>query len=429
MNNQPAEKISYNVPSLEFKEHTFENGLRLVMSRSDNIPMVSINTMFHIGSKDEEEGKSGLAHLFEHLMFEGSPNISKGKFDEILNQNGGDSNAYTTWDNTSYYLTLPSSHLELGLWLDSDRLSGFAIGEESLEIQKDVVLEEKLLYVDNSPYGSVEEESSKRLFTYSGYRRPIIGSMDDLKKVTVGDLKDFFNRHYVPNNAVISIVGDIDYDKTIRLVEKYYGGIPSGNIIQRKKIAEKDISGEIIHEMQDNIQLEGKFIFYRVPEAGTKDFYALNILNGILSEGESSRFFMELEYKNELVSECESNLYAMEHEGIFCINALAMKGKSLKEIGNKIDDIIENIKNGNISDGEMTKVKNKIESYYNSKRQSIVSLSDKFSYFKTFFGDCSKINFEIIDFLSVTKEDVIRSASKYLNQNQRVVLNYYPKKN
>lgn len=428
MTNQLAEKIRFEVPSLEYKEHMFGNGLRLIMSRQGNIPMVAVNTTFHIGSKDEDENLTGLAHLFEHLMFEGSPNIPKGKFDEILNQNGGESNAYTSWDSTSYFVALPSNHLEVGLWLDSDRIAGFGISKESLEIQKDVVLEEKLLYVDNSPYGSVEEESSKRLFKSSGYKWPIIGNMDDLRKVTLDDIENFFEMYYKPNNAVISVVGDIDYDKTLRLVEKYYGDIKPGKHIERRKFDEESIMTEIREDIYDNIQLDGKFIFYRLPEMGTDDYYAINILNGILSEGDSSRFYQELEYKNELVSECDTNLYGMEKASLFCISAIAMKGKSTEEIETRIDSIIEDIKKGNIDENEITKVKNKIETYYNSRRQSMISLADKFSFFKTFYNDCEKINFEIADYLQVTKDDIVESTNKYLNKNQRVVLNYFPKK-
>ena len=431
MTNQSAEKIRYDVPSeipsIEFREETLDNGLKVVMSRHGGIPMVAVNTTFHAGSKDEEEDKTGLAHLFEHLMFEGSPNIPKGKFDDILIQNGGDSNAYTSWDSTSYYIVLPTGHLETGLWLESDRITGFGISEESLAIQKDVVLEEKLLYVDNSPYGTVEEESAKRLYKNCGYKWPIIGDMDDLKKVRLDDLREFYELYYKPNNAVISIVGDIDYDKTIKLVDKYYGDIKPGKEITRKIFNEENIENEIQDNFYDNIQLDAKFMFYRLPESGTKDFYAMNILNGILSEGDSSRLYYELEYRDELVSECDSNLYGMEQTSLFCISALAMSGKKLEVIEKKIDEILEDIKQGNISDNEITKIKNKIETYYNSRRQSITGLADKFSYFKTFFNDCDKINYEILDYLAVTKNDIAEAAGKYLNKNQRVVLNYYPK--
>lgn len=424
--NEIAAQIISDIPSIDFKEHTLDNGLQVVMSKFGNIPMVAVNTTFHTGSKDEEENKTGIAHLFEHLMFEGSPNIPKGRFDEILNENGGDSNAYTSWDSTSYYVVIPSNHLDTALWLDSDRINGFGISKESLEIQKDVVLEEKLLYVDNTPYGSLEEESSKRLFKNSGYRWPIIGNMDDLRKVTLEDIKEFYSKYYKPNNAVISVVGDIDYDKTLKSIEKYYGNIPSGAEILRKEYTEADIKKEMREDVYDNIHLDGKFIFYRMPEMGTKDYYAMSILNGILSEGDSSRFYNELEYKSKLVSEIDTTLYGMEKTSIFIISAIAMQGKSLEEIENKIDNIICDIKKGNISDREFKKIQNRIETYYNSKRQSIVSLADKFSYLKTFYNDCEKINFEIIDYLSVSKEDLVDTANNYLNSEQRLVLNYLP---
>lgn len=428
MSDQSAKKIKFDVPDIDYREYILDNGIRVVLSKHGSIPMAAVNTTFHVGSKDEDEDKTGLAHLFEHLMFDGSPNVPKGKFDEILMSFGGDSNAYTSWDSTSYYMTLPLNHLETGLWLDSDRIHGFGISEESLRVQKSVVLEEKLLYTDNSPYGSVEEESSKRLFRQSGYKWPIIGNMDDLNKVTMDDLREFFGKFYTPENAVISVVGDLDYDRTIKLVDKYYGDIKPGRRFKRREFTEEEIFEEITENFYDNIQLDGKFIFYRLPEAGTKDYYAANILTGILSEGESSRFYKVLEYENELVNECDANLYGMEHTSIFCISALAMSGKDLKEIQNKIDEVIGDIKSGNILDSEIIKIKNKIETYYNSKRSSIVSLSDKFSYLKTFHGSCDKINFEIIDFLNITKEDIVNAANKYLNNNQRVVLNYYPNK-
>ncbi|MDQ3020604.1 MAG: insulinase family protein [Bacteroidota bacterium] len=426
--NHLAEKIKYDISSINYNEHTLDNGLRVIMCKFGSIPVVALNTTFHIGSKDEDENKTGLAHLFEHLMFEGSPNIPKGKFDEILNQNGGDSNAYTSWDSTSYYMTIPSHKLETAMWLDSDRIYGFGISQESLEVQKDVVFEEKLLSIDNSPYGTVEEESSKRLFKQSGYRWPIIGNMEDLRKVNVRDLKDFFERFYSPNNAVISVVGDIDYDKTLKLMEKYYGAIKPGKEIKRRNFCEDDIVEEMREDIFDNIQLEGKFIFYRLPEMGTKDYYAMNILNGILSEGDSSRFYHELEYKDELVTEIDSNLYGMEKTSLYIISAIAMKGRCLGEIENKIDAILNDMREGKINEDEIIKIKNRIETYYNSKRQSIVSLADKFSSLKTFYNDCEKINFEILDYLSVTKRDIVETANKYLNNNQRLILNYLPKK-
>lgn len=416
------------IPSIEFKEHKLDNGLRIVMSRNTKIPSTAINMTYHVGSKDEEPGMTGLAHLFEHLMFEGSPNVPKGKFDEILNNNGGDSNAYTTWDTTSYFICLPSSHLEIAFWLDSDRIAGFGVTEEALEVQKDVVMEEKLMYVDNSPYGSVEEESAKRLFNTSGYRWPIIGDMDELEKATIDDIRIFHKKFYAPSNAVLSVVGDIDYDETLNLIEKYYGSISPGQNFERPRHDDVDIESEQIADIRDNIHLEGKFIFYKIPESGSKDYYAMNMLSGILSEGESSRLVKKLEYELELVNEVDTAVYGLEKTGVFAISSIVLKGKSSEEVQRIIDLSIEEIKNGNISYYELEKMKNRVETYFSSGRQSIIGLADKFSFLKTFYNDCDRINAEVMNYLSITRDDIVSAANKFLNKNQRVVLNYLPKK-
>lgn len=427
MKQRPAENIRTAIPSIEYVEHKLDNGLSVVMSRNSNIPSVAVNTTYHVGSKDEEPGMTGLAHLFEHLMFEGSPNVPKGKFDEILNNNGGDSNAYTTWDTTSYFVCLPSSHLEIAFWLDSDRIAGFGITEEALEVQKDVVMEEKLMYVDNSPYGSVEEESAKRLFNTSGYRWPIIGDMDELEKATLDDLRIFHKKFYTPSNAVLSVVGDIEYDETLQLIERYYGSISPGQTFERVKHDEVETTSEQTADIRDNIHLEGKFIFYRIPESGSKEYYALNMLSGILSEGESSRLVKELEYELELVNDIDTAVYGLENAGVFAISSLVLKGKKSDEVQSRIDLAIEDIKNGNVSDYELEKIKNRVETYFSSGRQSIIGLSDKFSFLKTFYNDCGRINAEVMNYLCITKDDIVTSANKYLNRNQRVVLNYLPK--
>lgn len=425
--NLYSNELVTDLSPVEYKEYILDNGMKVVLCKTGNIPVAAVNTTFHVGSKDEEVNKTGMAHLFEHLMFEGSPNVPKGKFDEILSRKGGESNAYTTRDVTSYYITIPSNHLETALWLDSDRINGFSFSEDCIRIQKDVILEEKLLYVDNTPYGTIEEESSKRLFPGNSYSWPVIGKMEDLESVTREDLKKFFEKHYVPENAVISVAGDIDYDKTLSLIEKYYGSIPKGSAGQTNNFSDAGITSEITAEIPDNIHLEGKFVFYKLPARGTKEYYSMGILDGILSEGDSSRLYQELEYKNELVNEIDSSLHANEHASLFIISALALKGKKSDIIQKKIDAVIEDIKNGNISDDEFQKIINKTETQFHSKRLSIVSLADRLTKFMTYYNSCSKINDEITDYLSVTKKDIVETANKFLNKNQRLILNYKPR--
>lgn len=418
--------IKVVIPRIEYKEFELSNGLKVVMSRVSEIPMAALNTTFKVGSKDEDDGKTGLAHLIEHLMFEGSKFLKSGEFDEVLNRNGGESNAFTTWDSTSYYIVIPANKLETALWLDSNRFFDISLSEISFLKQKEVILEEKLQVYDNTPYGSLEIESSKRLFSKSGYKSPIIGDMEHIKNMRLRDVFAFFRKYYIPNNAVLSIVGDINYTETEKLVRKYYDDIERGEAINREEYFDDDIVEEITDDIFDNIHLPGKFLFYKLPKPGSKEYYAIQILNGILSNGDSSRLYKELVYRKELVNDIESYLYDMEKVSLFSISSIALEGRSIFEIEKEIDNIIEEIKSGNIHDYEIQKIKNKIEAGFNSRKLSIISLAEKFSHIKTFYDDCEKINNEILDYLDITKEDIVNAANIHLNKNQRVNLNYFP---
>jgi zinc protease len=412
--------------ALAIEEMTLKNGMRAVFYKTDKIPSVCMNVTYHVGSKDDGE-KSGIAHLFEHLMFEGSPNVPHGEFDSMLHDLGGDSNAFTSWDVTSYYITIPSNSLEVALWLDSDRLAGFGITKEMLEIQKDVVTEERKFVFDNTPYGSVEEESNLRLFKNSGYRNSILGNMSILRKLKIDDIKNHFEKYYAPNNAVIALAGSFDMKEAKELVEKYYGGIPVGKPFTRTKFTEYDIKEEIKDTLYDNIQLPAKFIFYRVPQHGTKDYYALQILSSILSTGESSLLNKKLVYDLTLANEVDTSVTGMEQTSIFGISAISLKGRNLDIIGTAIDEILDEIQNGNIKDEAIEKVKNKIETRTALKKSSIVTLAENLSFDKLVFDDANRINTEIYNYLSITKQDIIEAANKYLNKSQRVVLDYLPK--
>lgn len=412
---------------LDVKEFELDNGLKVIMCKRDELPIAAMNMTFLVGSKDEDEDKTGIAHLLEHLMFEGSPNTSKGEFDEILNRNGGDSNAYTSWDMTGYYLVLPSSKLELGLWLDSDRLAGFGITEESFGIQKSVVLEEKLQTQDNVPYGSLEEESSRLLFKKSGYRWPIIGYTENIKNLKFEDVKKFFDKFYKPNNAVLSIVGDIDYDETKRLVTKYYGTIEKGEAIIRKPFEDGYLNAEQSAVIYSEVQLPGKFLFYLIPKFGTDEYYSMQVLNQILTAGESSKLFNELVYNSRLANEAESMIYGMEHISLFFVNLIARKGIGLKVIEEKFDYIIEKIKQGDFSDADVQKAKNKLETAFFSKFSSDVFISEKLSEYQVLFGSYEKLIDEVDMYENITKDDIVAVANKYLNKNQRVNLSYLPK--
>lgn len=411
---------------LNIKELALENGLKVILYKNANIPMVCINTVFHVGAKDDGEDQKGMAHLFEHLMFEGSNNVPHGMFDEILTSNGGESNAYTSWDVTSYYIVLPSASLELGLWLESDRMNGFLISDEELEIQKDVITEEKLTVFDNTPYGSLEEESSKRLFSSSGYKDTIIGNMDHLQKVSLKDINEHFKKYYAPSNAVLTIGGDINFEEAESLVKKYYSDIKSESDAKRSKYKEEPLKffeGKI----EDNIQLPGRFIFYRTPKMGDKDYYSLKILSSILTDGDSSVLYKKLVVENELANEVDSYVHGMEDAGIFSINTILLLNSSEEKASILIDDSIEDIKSGKLSERDIEKINNKIETFTELRKSNLVSFTDRLGYFKTIYGNIEKVENEAEDFKSITASDIIKAANKYLKKDERVILNYVSK--
>ncbi len=412
--------------SLNIKELTLENGLKVILYKNANIPMVCINTVFHVGAKDDGEEKKGMAHLFEHLMFEGSNNVPHGMFDEILTSNGGESNAYTSWDVTSYYIVLPSASLELGLWLESDRMNGFLISDEELEIQKDVISEEKLTVFDNTPYGSLEEESSKRLFSSSGYKDTIIGNMDHLQKVTLKDINEHFKKYYAPSNAVLTIGGDINFEEAEALIKKYYSDIKSESEAIKSKYKEEPLKffeGKI----EDNIQLPGRFIFYRTPKMGDKDYYSLKILSSILTDGDSSVLYKKLVVENELANEVDSYVHGMEDAGIFSINTILLINSSEEKVSVIIDESIEEIKQGKLSERDIEKINNKIETFTELRKSNLVSFTDRLGYFKTIYGNIEKVDNEAEEFKCVTASDIINAANKYLKKDERVILNYVSK--
>lgn len=419
--------MTSNFPEINFKHFTLPNGLKVLLHQDKKIPVVTVQTMFHVGSKDEDENKSGLAHLFEHLMFEGSPNIPAGKFDLLLNQRGGDSNAYTTWDVTSYHLTLPSQELEFGLWLDTDRYAGFHINERELETQKKVVHEEKMMHIDNSPYGSLEEESAKRLFTTSGYRRPIIGYMDDVMNLKLNDLRSFFEKYYSANNTVLSISGDIDYDKATELVYKYYSNLKSSNALKKESYLEKEINSEIRDVIYDNIQLPAVFMMYRVPKFGSDEWYSFKLISMILAEGDSSFLNKALVYDSQMLNEVFIAAMGIEDVSIFSINGYLDLSSNPDKVITEIDKYVNMIKSGDFKEEHLAKAKNKLETdlYKTSFLQR--NITDKLCYYSTVLDDPGLINTEIKKYLSISKDNIVEMANKYLDSSKRVTLTYLPK--
>ncbi len=428
---KPIEIYPQSDGKIDFVEFTLDNGLHVILHEDHSTPIVAVNVCYHVGSKNEKPDKTGFAHLFEHLMFDGSKNVKRGEFDKYITQAGGYDNAYTTEDKTNYYEVLPSNYLELALWLESDRMLGFSIQEISLITQREVVKEERRWRYENRPYGSAWIKISEKSFKKHPYRWPVIGYQEHLDNASMDDVREFYETFYVPNNAVLVIAGDIDVEKTKKLVEKYFGEIPKGpENIPRPKPDDEPLGNEVREVVEDiNAPLPAVFMSYRIPEEGHPDSYALALLSNILSVGESSRLYQRLVYKDKIANEVETFADSREHPGLFLIYAISNPGFNSDTLEKVIDEEINKVKNYGVDEKELEKAKNKIESALVSARQTVQGKADLLAHYYTFFKNPGLINTEIERYRKVTVDDIKRVAQKYFTEKNRVVLHYLPKTN
>lgn len=416
---------------VEFTEHVLPNGLKVVLTPDSTIPSVAINLCYHVGSKNEDRNKRGYAHLFEHLMFEGSKNIAAGDYDRLSLQKGCENNAYTTEDKTNYYLLAPANELEFGLWLESDRMLEFSVTDESLKIQKGVVIEEKKQVFDNRPYGSVSLKLAPLLYKNNGYSWDTIGDVKDLKKATLSDIREFYERFYVPNNAVLTIAGDFDPDEALKLTEKYFGCIPKGRYSNTElrlaaEFEDEPLKNEVVKIIHDDVQLPGIFGAYKLPKENSDEYFAFDILTDILSTGESSRLYNELVYKKQLVSDVGCWVEGREYSSLLQFYAILMPDVTIDEVQHEIDRIFSDASGGKITQRELDKIKNRIETRHAYRVQTNLAKADMLSHYATFYDEPGMINTNIEKYISITLDDIHSAAEKYLKNAGRVILNYIP---
>ncbi len=415
---------------IEFTEYDLPNGLHVILHEDHSTPIVAISVLYHVGSKNEDPERTGFAHFFEHLMFEGSPNIKRGEYFKIVQSNGGTLNANTSFDRTFYYEVLPSNQLELGLWLESERMLHLKIDSVGVETQRKVIKEEKKQRFDNQPYGKLLEEVFKHAYKVHPYRWTPIGSDQYIDKATLDEFIDFYKTYYVPNNAVLAISGDIDIEKTKELVAKYFGDIPKGTReIKRPNVTEPPLSGEIVDTVYDNIQLPAVIQIYRIPAQGTEDFYAMEMLSTLLSDGESSWLNKTIKDKKQEALYVGSYNFPLEDPGIFFVFAIANMGVDPGKISADMDSVIAETRNELISEKEFEKLRNKIESQFAEKTSKQIGIAEALANYYVYYGDANLINTEIDRYLKVTREDLRKAAQKYLSPDKRVILYYLPKKN
>jgi len=416
-------------PKIKFEKYTLPNGLKVILHQDNSVPVVAVTALYHVGSKNEDTGRTGFAHFFEHLLFEGSENIKRGEFDKYVNGAGGALNANTSQDRTFYYELLPSNQINLGLWLESERMMHAKIEEIGVKTQREVVKEEKRQRVDNQPYGTILDQTFRRAFKEHPYRWMPIGSMDHLNKAQLQEFIDFYKTYYVPNNCVLSIAGDFNIEETKKNIALYFGEIPRGTTpIQRPNIVEPPLNGEVRDVIEDNVQLPLLLQAYRTPKQGTEDYYTFNVLSTILSGGESSRMQKILVNQSQQALAAAAFPFALEDAGMFIVYSLPNMGNSVEQLEKSMDSIITDLKTNLVSEKEFQKVMNQIESNFVQRNSSMAGIAESLANYEVYFNDANLINNEIDRFKKVTREDLQNAAKKYLNKDNRVVLTYVPKK-
>jgi predicted Zn-dependent peptidase len=412
-----------------FEEYDLENGLHVILHNDPSAPTVITSVMYHVGAKDEQPDRTGFAHFFEHLLFEGTENIKRGEWFKIVTSNGGVNNANTTEDRTYYYEVFPSNNLELGLWMEAERMLHPIINKIGVDTQNEVVKEEKRLRYDNSPYGQLIPQVKKNVFKNHPYRWTTIGSMDHLDAATLEEFQAFNKKFYIPNNAVLVVAGDINKDQAKEWIQKYFGPIKKGPAIQRETFVEEPITQTIKANFEDpNIQIPMVVTAYRTPSMKTRDARVLEMISTILSDGKSSRLYKKIVDDKKMALQIGAFSYNQEDYGTYIVYGLPQAPFTSADIVNEVDAEIVKLQTELISEKDLQKLQNKYENNYVNGNATIDGVAGNLASFYLLYGDVNLINTEIDLYLSITREEIRDIAKKYLNPNQRLLLDYVPSK-
>ena len=425
--------LSLSISSLcaqqvNYEEYTLDNGLHVILHQDNTAPVVVTSVMYHVGSKDENPEKTGFAHFFEHLLFEGTENIERGEFFKIVTANGGSNNANTTQDRTYYYELFPSNQLALGLWLESERMLHPVINQIGVDTQKEVVQEERRLRVDNAPYGRLIETMFKNMFTNHPYRWSVIGSLEHLASASLEDFQDFNKIYYVPNNATLVVAGDFASEEAKKLIEDYFAPIPRGAEVVKNTYTEDPIEGPIYASFEDpNIQIPLVLLGYRTPGQADRDAYVLNMISSYLSSGESSILQKKLVDQKRMALQIFAFNYSLEDYGAYLLGGLPLGDNTMDDIIAEVDVEIAKLQKELISEKDYQKLQNQFESSFVNANSSVEGIADNLASYHQLYGNTNLINTEIEIYRSITREEIREVANKYLQTNQRVELKYVPK--
>ncbi|MDQ1436784.1 MAG: zinc protease [Acidimicrobiaceae bacterium] len=419
------------MPAFELTDERLDNGLRLILSEDHAAPVVAVNLWYNVGSRHEPEGRTGFAHLFEHLMFEGSRHVKRGEHFAAVEAAGGTLNASTWCDRTNYYESAPSNHLELLLWLEADRMGGLldGISQETLDNQRDVVKNERRQRMDNAPYGTWGERMHWAVFPKGHpYHHPTIGSMGDLDAASLDDVSAFFRRYYAPNNAVLTIVGDLDPDEARGWVERYFGGIPRNDDIPPPPdgTLPAAIGAEVRETVPDNVQLEKLFIGYRAPAYGTSEFDALTMALLVAGQGRGSRMHRTLVIERQLAKDVDFSPWPfVGGAAVATASATARQGVPAADLEAAMHDVLGGLADG-VTEEEMARARGLMERYELGQLQAVADRADAFSECATLFDDPNLVNTRLDALLAIDADAVAQAAARVLTADNRAVLTFVP---
>ena len=412
---------------VDFEEYDLDNGLHVILHNDPMAPVVITSVMYHVGAKDDNPDRTGFAHFFEHLLFEGTENIKRGEWFKIVTSNGGINNANTSDDRTYYYEVFPSNNLELGLWMESERMLHPVINQIGVDTQNGVIKEEKRTTADNRPYGNILTVVKANMFKVHPYRWSIIGSMKDLDAATLEEFQAFNKKFYTPNNAVLVVAGQIDITQTKEWIKKYFGVIPRGETLKKQTFVEEPITQTIKATYQDrNIQIPMLVTSYRTPSMKTRDARVLNLISSYLSDGKSSKLYKKIVDEKKMALQIGAVGFSQEDYGMYIIYGLPMTPFTTLDLLKEIDEEIVKIQTDLISEKNYQKLQNTFDNQFVNANSNVEGIAENLAKYHMLYGDINLINSEIELYHSITREEIRKVAKKYLNPNQRLILDYVP---
>ena len=407
---------------ISFHQFTLANGLKVLVHEDHTVQIAVLNILYDVGSRDEQPDKTGFAHLFEHLMFGGSANIPS--YDEPLQKVGGENNAFTSTDITNYYLTVPATNLETGFWLESDRMLSLSFDPKVLEVQRKVVIEEFKQRYLNQPYGDVWLKLRPLAYKEHPYQWATIGKeVSHIENATMDDVKDFFFAHYVPNNAVLVVAGNVTLDQVKKLSEKWFGPIPAGKKIERKLPVEPRQNKKRVLETTAKVPANALYKTYHMPGRFHPDYYAVDLLSDVLSRGHSSRLYQQLVKEKEIFTSVSSFVMSTIDPGLFVVSGRVKEGIDLMQAEKEVDEILRKIVEEGVKAEELEKVKNQAEASLEFGEVEVMNRAMNLA-FATLSGDPDWVNQEAGLISSVTREDIKRVAAEVLRDENSSVMYY-----